>query len=943
MSFTNPNIYVTTNGFWIRWTLVAFICINILLAIYLIKSLKEKSIILTLTMEKSLLLPTLIYLSTIFIYLFKDIIGNGNNSAIYKTAEHLNTIESLVVFALIAVLIYGFVYKNAFTFIVVYFRALAAVEITYIISYYITNQVKLEYWFNWFGVILLGIIFIVLSKIKIESAKSNTPTQNIHDAVDRYDLLFPSRKNQADEIVNIITSDISESGYSICVTGEWGTGKTSLINGIYNKAKQIDSISLYEIRINALELDDSVSLINYFFTRIEEILKSNGIYTGIASEYKELLASISGTVVSENATDFVSKKINKGNSDYRENIKTLSNLIFGYLSKSRILIIIDDIERCSPEKAKSYLFLMKELATMNCCIAIFLADIDELKKTCALDEPFFEKFFNCTIHLVTVNYNEIISSLEEISAEASDLSQEIQKILKRFDKTIAKTEKELFLYIGDYQERQKYKEQRINSIKEDKELFTLELSNPRRVRKAVEYYERLILQINQHTINLSSERYEAVRMFLKKVDYKKHLTLLSIIYGLYNSEFSWIQQNGIYSYIGNFSSRCKLAESTKDKIHQVDSLIENEWCFLGQYSNDFRIQEALRFVSCILTDISELVNISNGYNSLEEKRISFINNGKLPNDIAFPDLVEMIYTATYNKFQQREELVEKVFNLLRQSIGTNSVDDAFALFENSGIKNVFSSEIPVLKMFLEIFCSDNCLLTNPKRVSNSFNSFAEIYLWRNCTNFSRYFFPVSSPDSVSYENWNNASEKVLSHKKCKDMLNAYCKTCESYLNFPCKNKDIDAISRLKGIIKKVDEMYSKLEMAGCSDVLYVRESVEKSVAEIICLFKIERFINKCSVTAEQNTFKIQGLSADTLSYSIDTLISELCKEIDYKRNQDIEGLLQFVCSNGNKITLDEYVKLNSIVEKYCTKHNPVASWRQMLIYIKTNKIETANP
>lgn len=939
MSFTNPNIYITTSGFWIRWTLVAFIFINILLLVYLIKNLKGKSITLIFTLDKSLLLPTLIYLSTIPIYMFRDTIGNGKASAIYKTAEHLNSIESLVVFVLIAVLIYGFIYKNSYTFINVYFRALADIEITYIISCYVTNQVKLDQWFNWFGVFLLGIIFVTLSKIKIKSTIANTPPINIHDAVVRYDSLFSARKYQANEIVNIITSDISEAGYSICVTGEWGTGKTSLINGVYNKAKQIDGISLYEIRINALELDDSISLINYFFIRIEEILKTNGIYTGIASEYKELLASISGTIISKNSTDFVLKKLNKGNSDYRENIKKLSKLIFDNLRKSRILIIIDDIERCSPEKAKSYLFLMKELATMNCCIAIFLADIDELKKTCTLDESFFEKFFNYTLSLVTVDFDEIISSLSEFSAEASDLCQEIKKILKQFDNSIEKAEKEPFLYIHNYQERQEYKENRIRSIKEDKERFILELSNPRRVRKVTEYYGSLILQVNQQQFNCSSEKAEAVSLFLKKVDYKKQLSLLSIIYGLYNSEFVWMQQNGIYNYIGDFSDRCKLAKSTNEKIHSLDSLIENEWCFLRQHSSDFKIQEALRFVNCVLIEIGELVNISNGYNSFEEKRISTIKSGKLPNDKSFPDLVEMIYTATYNNMQQREDFIKRVFKLFAKDIGTKAVDDSFKLFENNGIRNFFSSETPVLQIFSEIFCTDTCRLANPERIKNSFISFAQVYLWRNVTICSRYFLPVSFPERVSNETWNNASEKVLAHGNCKDMLNAYCETCESYLEFSDGKPNIDAIQRLKYIIAKVSEKYSELEMAGCLDVLQVHEDVEKLVKEITYLFEIEKFLNKCSETAEQDTFNLRGLSINDLSQSICTLHSELCEEIDYNRNHDIQGLLQFVCSNECSITQDAYEKLNSMVEKYCVKHNPIASWRQMLIYIKTRKIK----
>jgi len=44
-------------------------------------------------------------------------------------------------------------------------------------------------------------------------------------------ILFPSHKKQAEDIVNIISSSSSEP-FSICLSGEWGSGKTSVINGV---------------------------------------------------------------------------------------------------------------------------------------------------------------------------------------------------------------------------------------------------------------------------------------------------------------------------------------------------------------------------------------------------------------------------------------------------------------------------------------------------------------------------------------------------------------------------------------------------------------------------------------------------------------------------------------------------------------------------------------
>jgi hypothetical protein len=949
MSFVYPNINFLAGKFWIRWTLVAFILINVLLAVcILIKVIWKKSITVTCKatsaniLRNDILLSVLIYASTIPIYIFRGSIGNGGESAIYKIVEQLNTIESLIVILLITTLIYGFTYKNSHTFINLYFRALAVIELIYIISYYITFQTKLDQWYNWLGLILLGIIFVVLNTITIELVKEKTPQINIHDPIRFYDSLFSNRKYQANEIVSIIEGEKSESGYSICVTGEWGAGKTSLINGIYNKVKQNKSFNLYEIRINALELDDSVSLINYFFKRIESILKANSIYTGIASEYKELIASISGTIINESATKFISNKLNISNSDYRENINKLSKLLFDNLENSRILIIVDDIERCSSDKAKSYLFLIKEIATMSRCITVFLADIDELKKTCNLDESFFEKFFNLTINLAKLEPAEVLLSLTIVIAKASDLNHEIIKILNRFDNEMDKVRKEPFLYINDSQERQEYKEKRINSISNNKLQFFSDLSNPRRAGKMAEYYQGLIKQI-EHQLSHAGGKQSVIRSFLDKVDYKKQISLLSIIYGFYSSEFAHLQSGNIYNYIGTFETRLKSAESHEENIYRVDSLIEDEWFHLFRtLSSDFRIQERLRFVNCVLKNIDELANTSNGYTSHEEQCISIILNGKLPENMSFPELVEMIYAATYRDLPERELLIKKVFDLYMKELGTGPFDKSFELFSHDVASNFFSSETPVLKMFTNVFCTDNCHLLDSERIKGIFISFAKGYLWRNCTTFSRYFMPVSSPERVSYETWNNTNEAVMLHDTCESMLAAYCDKCESYLDFIEDVSTISAIQRLRNLTHKVDAEYSGLESAGYCDVLELRKNVDDQIAEITCLFEIERFINKYSTISGRNSFDVRRLSNDSLALEIDKLYNELSEKIDYDRNKDIQLLLQFVYGNVGSVTTDEYEKLNNIVGSFCTEHSPKPSWRQMLIYIKKHMDDNKN-
>lgn len=944
MNFDNPNIYFVDSGFGIRWTLIAFIFINLILLVYILIKRMNISVPLIHNLH-NVLLPSLIYLSTIPIYSFRHIISDNGNSFIYKSAEHLISIESLVVIALIATLIYGLSYKNSYTFINIYLKALAVLEIIYILSYYITSQVNLGQWFNWVGAVLLGILFVALNRINIKTTQAITFKINPHNSISRYDSLFLSRKYQADEIVDIIGSNVSESGYSICINGEWGIGKTSLANGVLDKLKMHEKTSknscvdIFEIRINSMELDDSISLINYFFKKVKEILIINKIYVGIASEYKELVASISGTIIHTDISDFLTKKFSNNNSDYRENIERLSQLLTNNLNSSRILIIIDDIDRCSGEKAKSFLFLMKEIATMNRCITLFLADIGKLKVACNLDESFFEKFFNHMISLSNVCNDEIFASRKDTSIGSSIIFEEIEKMSRKFDEKIVKAEKELYLYIQNHNERREYKEMRITSIKEDKKRFLKDLSNPRRVEKVIEYFERLIQQVNKQKLNCPSEKQKSVDLYLTKVDYKKQLFILSIIYGLYNIEFIFIQKNGVYSYIGDFAPRFKLAEPTDGSIHSVDALIMDEWYYLQRtLSSDFKIQEKLRFVNCVLTNIEELLRISNGYNSVEENYISIIRNGKLPDDIAFSELIPMIYSATYDRISQRDELIKIIFVLYDKKMVANSVDAAFDLFSNNKATNYFSSDTPILQMFSNTFCTNNNYLNEPKIIGDKFVSFANTYLWHCVTILSRYFLPISPLERVSYKMWDSTNESVLVNGSCEDMLKAYCVKCESLLDFSDDNTIQSSILRLNSIVNKVNLKYIDFGMEECWDVLQACENVKKMVAEIVALFKIECFINNCNTNVNNASFNIRNLSTDNLYSTIETLSILFSECIEYRRNDDIQTLLQFICGSEQSITFSEYEKLSRLVEKYFKEHHCVASWRQMLIYIKVNKV-----
>lgn len=124
-----------------------------------------------------------------------------------------------------------------------------------------------------------------------------------------YGQLFESRQKAANQLKKLIVNTDS-SAVSICISGEWGIGKTSLINGTIDLLKKSSANSYEIIRINALELDTPQSLKKYTFQQIQRILKSRGTYVGIGSDYQKFLTAATGVILDASLSNLVSAWLN---------------------------------------------------------------------------------------------------------------------------------------------------------------------------------------------------------------------------------------------------------------------------------------------------------------------------------------------------------------------------------------------------------------------------------------------------------------------------------------------------------------------------------------------------------------------------------------------------------------------------------------------------------
>lgn len=298
-------------------------------------------------------------------------------------------------------------------------------------SSFLVNQWNPWKWYNVLWVLTMGGLLLWLKLLSLNKAEGKKTPSNLFDAVTTYDDLFPLRKNQADELCRIMQNQDSR-GISICVTGPWGIGKTSLVEGACDHLRKLQNTSgnnvdnqttdvvdseaaHYEfIFIRALELDSLSSLFHYLFSRIREILKNRGAYVGPGSEYRRLIASAGGVISNQEWSTVLEKQLFTSEDDYRSQRNRLESLMEKALGKNKLIIIVDDIERCAPEKAREFLYFIKEIATMRCCISIFITDDSHLlAPDNAKDDQtvFWDKFFNYHISVGIVSSIDLLKQL----------------------------------------------------------------------------------------------------------------------------------------------------------------------------------------------------------------------------------------------------------------------------------------------------------------------------------------------------------------------------------------------------------------------------------------------------------------------------------------------------------------------------------------------------
>lgn len=185
---------------------------------------------------------------------------------------------------------------------------------------------------------------------------------------------------------NAIVDTIKESDphYSIGLYGEWGSGKTTLMRDIYNQLKaQDENKNIIPIWFNAwrYEHEEQFAIIPLLKTiayaipddkeelkNLKEKIKKGGI--NILKRLPDIIPAIAGHYLGEHAKEGTSQIIDSFKREFIPKIELLSEIdkdtiyfdgldqieeemkkIMVKYPKTRIVVFIDDLDRCKPKKA----------------------------------------------------------------------------------------------------------------------------------------------------------------------------------------------------------------------------------------------------------------------------------------------------------------------------------------------------------------------------------------------------------------------------------------------------------------------------------------------------------------------------------------------------------------------------------------------------------------
>lgn len=820
------NIYI--NNFYFRSTLLV-LYVGIILVVVLYLKYKNQVLV---TVDKSIknkaIKLLVLYLCTILPinYIARNF---GVSKEIISKLSYISKISFLITLSISIIgTMYVCFYKNKDTIIKLLKKPLLWIIYGFILIEAIYGEFSFLQWYN---IILL--IFLSLFATLIDSVNMKFKHKNVDDCyanvrssqqINYYPIddpidLFPERNWQKERLIDIIQNN--DGIKTICISGEWGQGKTSFINIV---SKELSDKCYPIIKINALDFSGLASLYKYYFEQIESIISKSGYYNGFASEFSGFTKKLADIIL-----DYTNVKVSINQTKdytYIKEKQELQNILTQSLGEKKLIVIVDDIERCDPDLSLKYIRFIKEIATFDKSITLFLSDYKELLQLPDVNDKYIQKFIDYRFDLRISNYSEILHHIKKRTPDLYkfldginiNIENELDDVFSRIEKeyTELKT-KQLDNKTNDdnyilYTKRMK---ECLNNHVELKKL----INNPRTINKLCEniFDKRNTLE-NMFEIN------NDCLTFFRNIKLEKCIISICMIQTLFPIEYEEIKKISLARYIENLKHEkskiekdVELSRSTHIDIKLIIVLCDELWFEESIFTttSTYLQMNAVEFCDKLISSPEYIDSMINPYTTVEDACMSYAKNDKWEDldGIAYIDLLSMILKRyAYKNADEGKLALEKTFSHFMEIEWkkNNHIDECFGIFSYAhGIQRWFSPEIHALKIFYDTIKNNNYKIKKTEQISDVIVRFSQLYICNSIdaiNNVLRYNINKFQIEQFNHE---KLLGKVWNERTFDSMLKTYL---DILLNKRCEYQDVLQI--INGLI---EESVSYLEEVGFNE------------------------------------------------------------------------------------------------------------------------------
>lgn len=348
---------------------------------------------------------------------------------ICKFAQNIRQIDVFLYGVLLILFFWGMKYRNSHTYhnkIIKYLICINFIEM--ITMVFVQNDKGSKgYIQSILQVYILFAIIVINSVLQDMKFQSNAKKEIISESffVDKIqkkqETLFEERQEQLEEIYKKIHAYSSEEQMTIFVSDEWGGGKTFFSRILYEKLKKTDNYTVIWLDMN--DFSETDILIKQILKKIQLALEENNYYVGSSSEVEKYFDAVLDITVNKSLAKLISEYLKNSELNCIGNGNSLTKMAQDFsdmLGEGKIVIILDDLDRCSEETISATVKLFSNMMYFPKSIVVFAGDYKQLLNKQDFTEGFFDKYFMYNYNLNPISYMKLLTYYQRQYANKLD-------------------------------------------------------------------------------------------------------------------------------------------------------------------------------------------------------------------------------------------------------------------------------------------------------------------------------------------------------------------------------------------------------------------------------------------------------------------------------------------------------------------------------------------